>query len=177
MSTKLEWKAQPMGDGQMIFSSVTPDEIAKLQELAAGKDVLEVGSAYGYSAIRMAEVAAHVDAVDPHAGELAGSYEAMTTNLAQYGVQHKVTIIRDYSQSALPRLVAEGKHYDLVFIDGNHDQQVQNDIACAWELLESGGWLCVHDYDQYDFPVIKDVMDAQLGLVEVVDSLWVGRAL
>lgn len=176
MSTKLEWKPQPMEDGQTIDSSVTPAEIAKLQEYASGQRVLEVGSAYGYSAIQMARVADHVDAVDPHAGELPGSYEVMIAHLQRYGVRDKVTIIRDYSQVALPKLFAERKLYGLVFIDGNHDQQVQNDVSYAWNLLEPGGYLCVHDYDQYDFPIIKNVMLQQGDPLEVVDSLWIGRA-
>jgi predicted O-methyltransferase YrrM len=173
MSTKLEWKPQPMPDGQTIDSSVTPAEIAALQDLAAGRRVLEVGSAYGYSTIRLAERAAHVDAVDPHAGELPGSYETMLANLERYGAWDKVTILRDYSEHALPALIEAGHRYGLAFVDGNHDYNVQRDVENALTLLVPGGHVAVHDYDQYDFPVITQVCDAVNVQHRVVDTLWI----
>jgi predicted O-methyltransferase YrrM len=176
MSTKLEWKPQHMPDGHVIPSSLTPDEIEALRRYAENVDVLEIGSAYGYSTINMAERARHVTAIDPHAGELLGSYETLTANLARYGLGDKVTIVRDFSQNALPALIERRRRFGLVFVDGNHDVQVQDDVSGAVLLAAGGGRVAVHDYDQYDFPEIKRVCDlAAPYQTEVVDTLWVGR--
>ena len=102
---QLVWKDTPMETGPPIPTSLTPAETAKLRELAEGKVVLEVGSAYGYSAIHMAQAGArHVFAVDPHAGELPNSLAVMQRNLVTHGVAEKVTILLGFSQAVLPAL-------------------------------------------------------------------------
>jgi len=121
----LPWRDVAPGDGPAISTSVTAAEAAELARLAEGRTVLEVGSAYGYSAVVMALTGAQVTAVDPHGGpgSCAGSYEAMVANLAAYGVADQVEVIREQSQQALPWLAREGLAFGLVFIDGDHSAQ------------------------------------------------------
>jgi predicted O-methyltransferase YrrM len=169
----LTWQPTVL-DGHPIDTSLTERETEALRDLAAGKRLLEIGSAFGYSAIVMAQVAKHVTAVDPHAGELPDSLEIMQANLALFDVAHVVTIVRDCSQNALPAMLAEGSRFEFVFIDGNHGEQVQGDVELSRKLLEPGGHFAVHDYYEEDFPEIARVLDA-LEPVKIVDTLWIGR--
>ena len=121
-------------------------------------DVLEVGSAFGFSAIAMALAGAHVTAVDPHAGELPNSLEVMRANLAAYEVADRVEIIAEPSQTALPRL--ELGSFDLVFIDADHrEPAVTHDVEWALKLLRPGGWLCCHDLDEGSCMGVRAALD------------------
>lgn len=146
----LEWRDVPAGpDGPVISTSVQGIEAAELAALAAGKRVLEVGSAYGYSACVMALAGAtSVTAVDPHTW-IAGSREAMDVNLEACEVRDKVTIRAGFSYQVLPELVAAGETFGLIFIDGDHSgQAVMHDGAYAVKLLEPGGTIAFHDYGE-----------------------------
>ena len=140
--------------------------------------MLEIGSAYGYSAIHMAQAGAkHVLAVDPHAGELPDSLEVMQTNLIVHDVADKVTILLGTSQVVLPALSSAGAELDLVFVDGNHDVAVKSDVSGAFRL---SSYVAVHDYGEDTFPAIKSACDTwaeHCEHVEVVDTLWIGHAL
>jgi tRNA G37 N-methylase Trm5 len=146
----LEWRDVPAGpDGPVISTSVQPLEAAELARLAAGKTVLEVGSAYGYSACVMALAGAEtVTAVDMHTW-IAGSFEVMTANLEAHAVDGDVVIVRVPSQAALPQMAADGARFGLIFIDGDHSAEaVRHDGEWAAKLLEPGGTIAFHDYGE-----------------------------
>jgi hypothetical protein len=47
----------------------------------------------------------------------------------------------------LPRLVVEGKRYQIVYVDGDHRaSSCLFDCVLGWQLLERGGVLLVDDY-------------------------------
>ena len=141
----LPWRDVAPGDGPPISTSVTAAEAAELARLAAGREVLEVGSAFGYSAVVMALAGGQVTAVDPHTW-IPGSLEAMLANLAAYGVADRVEIIKEPSQAVLPWLAREGMAFGLVFVDGDHAAQAaRHDIRWALQLLGPGGTIAVHD--------------------------------
>jgi predicted O-methyltransferase YrrM len=124
-------------------------EAAELARLAAGKNVLEVGSAYGYSACVMALAGAEsVTAVDLHTW-IAGSYDAMMANLEACGVADDVLVLTVPSQIALPKLAGEDTRFGLIFIDGDHSAEaVLHDGQWAARLLEPGGTIAFHDYGE-----------------------------
>ena len=164
------------GAGPAISTSVTEAEAATLARLAAGRQVLEVGSASGYSAVVMALGGAEaVTAVDPHTW-IGGSYEAMLANLAAYGVADRVEIIREPSQTVLPWLAREQLQFGLVFIDGDHSADAaRHDLRWALELLEPGGVLAVHDYaESCCCPGVREAADGMFAEGgEVTDTLLV----
>lgn len=160
-------------DGRPIVSSITANEKRRLQDLARDRTVLEIGSAYGYSTIILAQAATHVIAVDPHAGEYAGTWEAIHENLAAFGVTDKVELVRDYSDKALPAMIADGRQFGLIFIDGCHESPtVDSDILHALQLLEPTGKIAVHDYD-WGLPDVKRACERLGEPSEIIDSLWV----
>ena len=171
----LPWRDVAPGDGPAISTSVTAAEAAELARLAEGRTVLEVGSAFGFSAVEMALTGAQVTAVDPHGGpgSCAGSYEAMVANLAAYGVADQVEVIREQSQQALPWLAREGLAFGLVFIDGDHSAQAaRHDIRWALQLLDPGGTIAVHDYlEACCCPGVREAADGLLEGGVLTDSM------
>jgi len=171
----LPWRGMPVGDdGLMISTSLTGDEAQALARLAPGRDVLEVGSAFGFSACVMALAgAAHVTAVDPHAW--LASYQAMNANLGRAGVADVVTVIRGHSPGALDGLGPFG----LAFIDGDHDAaSVTADVEAARKLLVPGGILACHDLgEDCCCPGVRQALEALFpgGPSEQVDTLAIYR--
>jgi predicted O-methyltransferase YrrM len=173
----LPWRDMPAGPGTpLISTSLTAAEAARLAALADGRDVLEVGSAYGFSACVMALAgAAHVTAVDPH-GWL-DSYDAMTSNLADAGLSDLVTIVRGTSPGAVAGLGPFG----LAFIDGDHSAvAVQADVEAALAVLAPGGTLAMHDLgEDCCCPGVRQALEALFpdGPSEQVDTLAVYEGL
>lgn len=185
MTMWLPWRPVLLSGGSVpaISTSVTHAEIYVLCRLAAqtvvsqwrrlhpedddaeeyrfaprAGDVLEVGSAFGYSAIAMALAGARVTAVDPHAGELPNSLAVMRANVAAYEVADQVDIRVGPSQEILPTL--ELGSFDLAFIDADHrEPAVTHDVQWALKLLRPGGWLACHDLDEGSCPGVRAALD------------------
>jgi predicted O-methyltransferase YrrM len=173
----LPWRPVALDGGPEILTSVTERETEVLRRLAAGAgEALEVGSAYGYSAIVMARAGARVTAVDPHAGELPGSLGIMQGNLQAYQA-NTVTVSVGTSQEVLPRLPLGW--FGLVFVDGDHTEAtVAHDVEWAWKLLRPGGVLAAHDWDEGTCPGVRAALDRLLGPPpELTDTLAVYRTL
>jgi len=174
----LPWRPVSIDGGPEILTSVTEAETEVLRDLAAeAGETLEVGSAYGYSAIVMARAGARVTAVDPHAGELSGSLGIMQGNLQAYGVAERVTIRIGVSQQILPTL--ELASFGLVFVDGDHTEAaVEHDVGWARKLLRPGGVLACHDLDEGTCPGVRAALERVLGMPdELTDTLAVYRDL
>jgi SAM-dependent methyltransferase len=126
---------------------LTVNEGRKLAELARGKRVLEVGSYHGRSTICMAQTAAKVVSVDWHKGDegagFGDSEPAFRANIKRYGVEDKVEVHVCRSDD----FKSEEK-FDLVFVDGAHDQPaVVTDLCLAIRCLVPGGTIAMHDWD------------------------------
>lgn len=66
--------------------------------------------------------------------------------LEQAGVRNVVEFYAEESQIVFPRLLAEGRQFDLAFIDGNHRfEAVFLDLIYAGRLLREGSVLFVDD--------------------------------
>lgn len=165
---KLEWRDVVLREGYpAINTSLTLAETEELQRLAAGKLVLEIGSAYGYSAVAMALAGGHVTAVDPH--QQLGSYGPMMANVLAYGVASRVDIRVGEARQILPHLKAE---FDLVFIDGDHSAEaVGHDVMAARDLLKPAGFLTCHDYGEATCPGVKQWLDSWKVPPRLVDTL------
>jgi predicted O-methyltransferase YrrM len=118
---------------------------------------LEVGLGFGIAALFICEGllangpdGRHV-AVDPY--QFTGLPERATTFagagldvLADAGVRDLVELHAEESQIVLPRLLAEGRRFDLAFVDGNHRfEGVFLDLVSAGRLLAEGGVVFVDD--------------------------------
>lgn len=140
-----------------IPTALTPDETTKLQEIAAGKYVLEVGALLGYSTIALAQVAEHVFSIDPHDGypenDPRPTWGAYIDNLQRHRVSEKVTPIKARWQD-----VAENGGlpvpYDVVFMDLTG--RYEDTMALLMHLHPEWGWrlktIAVHDCGHPDWP-------------------------
>lgn len=114
--------------------------------------VIEVGLAYGGSALAIAEalVAAgsehprHI-IIDAHQEQFHNTgWEA----LVEAGLDSICSLIRQRSQIALPRLLNEAVVADAAFVDGSHlFHMVFVDLYYLQELIRPGGLVIVDDYD------------------------------
>jgi predicted O-methyltransferase YrrM len=170
----LPWRDLAPGKGPAISTSLTEAETVKLQRLAAGRAVLEIGSAYGYSTVALALVADSVVAVDPHTAH--DSYGHLHANLGLYGVHAEVR--RGASSDELPYLAVAKRRFGLVFVDGDHTAAgVAYDVEWAQKLLRPGGVLACHDYaETCCCPDVGPTLRHLLGEPdELVDTLAVYR--
>jgi predicted O-methyltransferase YrrM len=177
---QLQWRDVDV-DGTIVPTSLTENETAELQRLSRDRQVLEVGSAYGYSAILMALGGAqHVLAVDPHGGQrtfaVPDSLAVMQRNLASFGVEHLVSIVLARSQVVLPALHAAGARFPLVFVDGDHAQDVvDHDLTWALHCVADDGVIAFHDYGEVTCGGVQAALARRYpnGPTRLIDSLWV----
>ena len=109
---------------------------------------LEVGLALGMSALFMCQAVlargGHHVAIDPFQTESWNGAGLRT--LRHAGVEGLVEVIEEESQLALPRLVAEGREFDLAFVDGDHRfEGVFLDLYFMTRLVRPGGVVVVDD--------------------------------
>lgn len=167
---KLEWHPVAPGDGPEISTSLTPAEADELRRLAEDAEVLEVGSAYGFSSVVMALAGGRVTAVDRHSD--LKSHGTMLANLAAYAVSSRVDIRLGDSRTVLPQLFAEERRFDLAWVDGGHEAHVvAHDVEWVRKLLRPGGTLAVHDYGEDTCPDVRTVLDRWKVPPRLVDTL------
>ncbi len=112
--------------------------------------MVEIGLAYGVSALAIAEAlitqrtrhATHliIDAFQDQFGD------AGWNAIEAAGLSGVCSLIRERSQLALPRLVAEGFIADAAFVDGSHIfHNVFVDLAYLREIVRPGGLVILDD--------------------------------
>lgn len=127
--------------------------------LAPGSTVIEIGAFRGKSTVALtlaADDSVKVITVDPHNGVDRGpnetrpahelgdeDFRALHANLAQLGLDDRVTHLRCTSDEAEDRTPA---HAELVFVDGSHRmRQASVDVRVWRGRVAPGGHLVVHD--------------------------------
>jgi predicted O-methyltransferase YrrM len=109
---------------------------------------IEVGLALGMSALFLCQAVLprgvrHV-AIDPFQRESWNGAGLRT--LREAGVEDMVEVIEEESQLALPRLVGEGREFDLAFVDGDHRfEGVFLDLYFMTRLVRPDGVVVVDD--------------------------------
>lgn len=138
-------------------------ELAELQALGAGRDVLELGAYRGASTLALAAVARSLCSVDHHLGdETAGHRDTgpdYLQNLTQAGLRERVVAIFAPFDLCLALLAPSA--FDLVFVDGAHDQRsVLHDLAQALRLCRPLGQIAFHDWGRHE---VKKALLPRLG--------------
>jgi len=129
------------------FISIKEDEAAFLYDFIQEHDLkstLEIGLGFGRSATHMlmAHGSNHI-AIDPFQSD----YEYLALeNVAKIGAKDQFDFYEDFSHNVLPQFVKEKRHFDLIFIDGDHKfDGILVDFYYADLLLETDGCLLFHD--------------------------------
>jgi predicted O-methyltransferase YrrM len=174
---KLPWVPRRPGpaSGPPISSSLTDPEAAVLRRLARGCEVLEVGSAYGYSTVVMGSAARRLVTVDHH--RHLNSLDALRRNLESYHLTDHVWVLVGEAAEVLPLLPAGS--FDGAFVDGDHSREgVLADARNAVRLVRPGGWIAFHDWDEDTCPEVRPALREFFGNAvggELTDTLFVVR--
>lgn len=150
------------GSGTLpLKDSINAEIGALLQSLIEKKHpvvTMEIGLAYGLSALYICEALARVGgkrhiAIDAFQNS---SWEGIGIHhLRSAGFGDLVELREELSQDALPRMVAEGIKVDFAYIDGTHtfDQKIV-DFYYVDRILNIGGVIA---FDDCDWPSIHQV--------------------
>jgi predicted O-methyltransferase YrrM len=131
----------PKGDGDALRDLLL-DENARV--------LIEIGLAYGSSALAIAEAlvskgtggAVHL-IIDAFQDEF---HDAGWNAIVAAGLTDVCSLLRERSQHALPRLVADGVVADAAFVDGSHIfHNVFVDLFFLRELVRPGGLVVLDD--------------------------------
>jgi predicted O-methyltransferase YrrM len=134
--------------------AISASEGAALQrwvERERAARTIEVGLGYGVATLficagllECVADARHV-AIDPN--QSTRFSDSGLQVLAEAGVAEMVEVMPLESQIALPRLLGEGRTFDLAFVDGNHRfDGVFLDLVYLGRLVHRGGIVFVDDY-------------------------------
>jgi predicted O-methyltransferase YrrM len=132
--------------------------------------VFEVGFAMGLSTLHIAAglveggaESPHHIAVDPTEGWL--WHDAGTLLVEAAGLDGIVEVLLEQSQLVLPRWKAEGRQFDIAFIDGDHRfDPCFLDIAYGHQIVRPGGLVVVDDMWMPSVRMAVAFFEANLGL-------------
>lgn len=154
------------GDGELCWLA---EQSAKCQQMK----IAEIGTHFGRSAKMMLDASqgSTVLCVDPFL------YDG-TEMTARYFLREEVALGRCEIKKERAFVAAyefKGeRQFDMVFLDGGHEEwEVADDIKVWLPLVRPGGLLCGHDMRNETFPgVLKAVEKLLPGYTEPVKSIW-----
>lgn len=126
------------------------------------KDVLEIGTAIGYSAINMALLGAAVTSIerDPK------MYEQAILNVKDFNLADKIEII--FNDALTPNLVS--KEYDLLFIDAAKGQY-EKFFNLYTPYLRKGGIVVCDNMNFHELTKVEDLTTLSRGVRGLVKKL------
>lgn len=127
---------------------IIPHETAKFIDFFCAavepRDILEIGTAIGFSASLMAQhlqTDGHLTTIDRYAK----MYDRAKENFKRMGLEERVTLIEGDAADVLPTLVADS--YDLIFMDSAKSKYIDFYPECL-RVLKIGGVLIIDDVFQ-----------------------------
>lgn len=121
--------------------------------------VLEIGLAYGISALYICDAIMRrsdvtYDIIDPY--QSSDWQSCGIHHLDQAGFHGRYTFYEEPSELCLPRLMAEGRHFDFAFIDGFHTfDHALVDFYFINRMLDVGGVIV---FDDIPLPSIRKIL-------------------
>lgn len=128
---------------RMLTGGVEGRLLTMIAGMCGAKDILEIGTFTGYSAVCLAEGTApggHVDTLELN-DELE---DIIREGWERAGVTEKVTLHLGDALDTLKVFAAEGRRYDLVYIDANKREYLDYYLLCR-EMLRPGGVILADD--------------------------------
>ncbi len=136
---------------EAVPGELTVEEGRLLWQWAAGRSVLELGTAAGRSTVCLAQQAKRVMTVDVPDQAEAREWAR------RYGVAERV-VFRQGEAEAICRGLAE--RFDLVFVDTEPEAiSVRRDLEALLPLLAPGGLVAFHDYPDPSWPDVRRIVD------------------
>lgn len=136
--------------GRVALPGPDGDALRDLLVAADARVVVEIGLAYGSSALAIGEALLTVGAlgsahliIDPYQERF---HDAGREAITAAGLDDRSVLVAERSQIALPRLVAEGFVADAAFVDGSHAfHNVFVDLSFLREIVRPGGLVVLDD--------------------------------
>lgn len=156
-----------LGEKIGVRGFLEAEELQRLVELAAGRDVLEVGSFMGLSAWGMGFVAKSLVCCDTFKANPVGQLQMPEfTTLADFQRATRryshVEVIPTASEVAVG--VLAGRTFDMIFLDAMHTYpEVRDDTERWWPSLRPGGVFVYHDFAHHDFPGVEQAVNERFG--------------
>ena len=132
--TKLEEEARQEHVPIMEQSGI--EFLLQILRLHQPKRILEIGTAIGYSALRMHEVLPHASIVTIERDEK--RYQRAVTNISEYGIYNQFRLILGDAHVEMDEMIQQGMLFDCIFIDASKGQY-EKFFEAADSLLKSGG--------------------------------------
>ncbi|WP_405100978.1 O-methyltransferase [Oceanobacillus sp. FSL H7-0719] len=142
LSAKDEWIIQleetAKQDRVPIMDSIGIDYMLNLIKIHQPKRILEVGTAIGYSALRMLEANPAAEIITIEKDE--ERYQQATENIKKLHKEEQITVLSGDALDILDKLTAEKEVFDFIFIDAAKGKY-QAFFESADQLLANGGLL------------------------------------
>jgi hypothetical protein len=142
-----------------IPTALSEPEAVALQQLAAGKRVLEVGALLGFSTVLMAQVAEEVVSVDPHDGYPAENprptWHEFNGNLLRFDVADRVVAYRDFYNGKTAALITDdhdAPEFAFIDADGTYETTIMLIELVAEHMHADAPIIAVHDYNLPEWP-------------------------
>ena len=158
------------------------------------KNILEIGTAVGYSALLMLEGAKESFVTTIEKDEKR-SQEARV-NFEKNGVKQRVNLVIGDAGQVLPQLEEEGKNFDLIFLDGPKGQYLRylphlKNLLCKGGLLVADnvllhGWVKGEEFVKHKhrsmvvnlrkfLKTLEEDCDFDSKLLEIEDGMTISR--
>lgn len=144
-------RVRSAGDFERISIPNSDSDVLRDLVIAERTDTaIEIGLAYGSSALAIAEALVIVGA-DHARHVIIDAYQERFNNsgwsaIAEAGLASVCSLIQERSQTVLPRLLGEGLLADTAFVDGSHIfHNVFIDLFYLRELVRPGGLVILDD--------------------------------
>lgn len=156
--------------GKIIRGSLLREDALKLYEMAyfASGDILELGPLHGLSTSILARAnqksayPRHIYTIDLDPSCI----KSTSVNLRSLGLHKHVTATCEDAVAAIRRFIAEGKHFDFVFIDHSHAYDPVYDVCrLLGRVIVAGGFCQFHDFND---PRNRDPNNKNYGVYQAV---------
>ncbi|MCW6010180.1 class I SAM-dependent methyltransferase [Micromonospora sp. CPCC 205371] len=144
--------------------------------------VVEVGLAYGSSALAIGEALAALDPPDPQHVVVDPFQETAYSNVGwalmrEAGLDSATRLVVEPSSTALPRLLTEGLVADAAFVDGSHRfHEVFVDLYFLRKLVRPGGLIIMDDVWTPSVRTAVRYYERNLGWTAIPDAFAAGSA-
>jgi predicted O-methyltransferase YrrM len=128
-------------ESQAEYWNIDPNAGQVLQALIHAqkpKEILEIGTSNGYSAILMGKIASQYGGKITTIEFFEERAQLATENIANEKLSETITILPGDAMEILPRLVAEKKKYQFIFLDANKEEYVLY-FKNAMQMIEPRG--------------------------------------
>lgn len=122
--------------------------LTRVTRETGAREILEIGMACGVSTLCLLDGLAtpegRATSIDPFQTDWFDGIGKLNVERAGFSDRH--ACIERFSHEVLPELLAEGRRFDLIFIDGNHRfEHTLVDFFYAFRLTPPGGHILLHD--------------------------------